>query len=365
MSKLWLVNAVLLLSLFGGAWAESSAEILESDEQPPKKEESKLPLDATVESEDTPQVKKLPLVTNEDISPLLAKAISKEKRGKKPKETVALYQQVVTAEPENAAAFYRLGIAMVRNEQLLDGAAMLEQALQLKPGHPKYLCDYGLAALRIGWLEKAAVACQTAALAVPAEARFQSALGDCQLAARRLNDAADSYKRAINLTKGRNPDYIYNLGLTHLYAHAFKKAIEIFNEVIAMRGDYSPYYCSRGLAYENIKNIKQAIADYCMALNLNKDDAYAHFLLAGTYSNPDDPTYTNKFEAVTHAEKAVKLSQYKNAQYLMGLSRALRVAHNYDQASAIAKKAIAIDPREDYKQELVHLEQMKMPDFRK
>ena len=421
MGRLWVVGAVVLLSL-PRAWAEAPAEVLEPDEQEPKKEEPKPAPSKTPEQENPPRVEKLPLViddpgfkakavfpevpvpkfdqstrpgeeakakrkewsmpqeegvdqpaaegdttevqsddkTREDISPALAKAIAKDKSGRKPKDVVEFYRQVVTDEPDNAAANYRLGVALVRNGQLAEGVALLEKALHLKPGNPKYQCDFGLAALRLGWLEKALAACQTAALALPAEPRFQSALGDCLLAARRLTDAVEAYARAVSLTKGKNADYVYNLGLVHLYAHAFKKAIEIFDEAISLRSDYPPYYCSRGLAYENSKNIKQAIMDYSKALSLDKNDAYAHFLLAGVYSDPDDPTYTNKFEAVAHAEKAVKVTQYKNAQYLMGLARALRVARNYDQAAAIAKKAVELDPRDEYKQELGKLEQMRM-----
>ena len=95
------------------------------------------------------------------------------------------------------------------------------------------------------------------------------------------------------------------------------------------------------------------------ALKLDKDNAYAHSLLASVYSDPEDPTYTNKFEAMSHAEKAVKLTEYSNAQYLMGLARALRISRNYDQAVLVGRKALEIEPRDDYRRELVKIEQMR------
>jgi hypothetical protein len=95
----------------------------------------------------------------EEISPALAKAIARDKPGKKPKEQVELYKDIAAAEPKSAAAAYRLGLALVRNGQLKDGLDELEKARTLKPDNPRYQCDFGLAALQIGWVEKAFLAC--------------------------------------------------------------------------------------------------------------------------------------------------------------------------------------------------------------
>ncbi len=293
---------------------------------------------------------------HEEISPALAKVISREK-GKKAKEMAALYQEAASAEPQSAPAQYRLGLALVRAGDVLNGLKALESALVLKPKNTKYQCDYGLAALQIGLTDKALMACQSAALSQPATARYHSALGDCLVAAGRNAEAMESYTRALSCDPN-NPHYVYNMGMACMYGRDFKRAIESFNEAIRMRGDFAPYFCSRGLAQENLKNIKPAIQDYATALKLDKNNAYAHFLLAGVYSDPDDPTFTNKFEAVEHAEKAVKLTQYRNAQYLMGLARALRVARNYEQAVAVARKAVALDPRDDYRADLAKFEQL-------
>ena len=291
-----------------------------------------------------------------EISPLLAKAIAKDKGAKKPKDSLPAFEAVVEAEPDNAEAWYYLGVTQVKAGEAAKGAASLEKAVTLKPKNPKYLCTFGQAALQAGLIEKALLGTQAAAVAVPSDPRYQSAYGDVLLAVGKYPEAAAAYARAVALDKGQTPGYIYNLGLVHLHCREFKKAIQIFDEAIAARSDYAPYYCSRGLAYENLKQIKQAGSDYATAIKIDKNNAYAHFLLAGIYSDPDDPTYTNKFEAVSHAEKACKLTEFKNARYLMGLARALRVAFNYEEAVIAARKAIAIDPREEYRQELAKYE---------
>jgi tetratricopeptide (TPR) repeat protein len=302
-------------------------------------------------------------LVREEISPALAKIIERERGNKKPKDVAAMYNELLNAEPENAAARYRLGLALIRNGEPAKGVVELERALLLQPKNSKYQCDYGLAALRVGWIEKALVACGAAVHARPLDARYQSAMGDCLLAARRFNDAAAHYSRAITLDKGKTSTYVYNLGMVHLHARAFKEAVKYFDEAIKMRNDFAPYYCSRGIAQENLKNLKQAAQDYATALKVDKNNAYAHHLLAGMYSDPDDPTYTNRFAALEHATRAVKLTEYKNAMYLMGLARALRIARDYEQAIAMAKKAIELDPRDDYKKELQNFEQLRDKGF--
>jgi tetratricopeptide (TPR) repeat protein len=310
------------------------------------------PADAAAAADDKAQ-------SVEDISPALAAVIAREKAGGKLRELIPVYQAIALAEKDNAAPHFRLGMALIRSNDMQSGLKELELAIVLQPKNGKYLCDYGIAALKAGWVEKAFAACQAAVSGAPTNARYLSALGDVHLAAAHLPEAADAYTRAIK-AEPQNSSYYYNLGLTYMHARDFKRAAELFNEAIKMKPGFAPYYCSRGLAAENLRNQKQAIEDYQTAFKLDKTNAYAHFLYAGVFSDPDDPTYTNRFEAVEHAEKAVKLTQYKNAQYLMGLARALRVGRNYEQAVEAARKAVELEPtREDYRKELAQYEQYK------
>ncbi|MGD0088328.1 MAG: tetratricopeptide repeat protein [Planctomycetota bacterium] len=296
----------------------------------------------------------------EDISPALAKAIAKERETKQPKELAPLYQAVVDAEPENAAAHYRLGLALLRSGELAKGLAALQKAVALQPGNPKYLCDLGLAALRSGLRDQALAACRAAVTVAPSSARYQSALGDCFLAAGRLVEAAEAYKCAIRAAPN-NAEYMHNLAVVHIQAGNSKKAVEVLGEAIRLSPKHSQYYCSRGLAESNLNEVRAAIRDLSAALTLDPKNAYAHFLLASLYSDPEDPTYTSSFEAVEHAQQAVKLTEFRNAPYLMGLARALHVSRRYDQAVEAAKKAIALDPRPEFRKELAKFEQDQMP----
>lgn len=296
----------------------------------------------------------------EDISPTLASAIAREKAGAKPAEMIPVYRAIVNSDKGSAAPHYRLGLALIHSGDLQNGLVELETTISMQPKNPKYLCDFGIAALRAGWVEKAFAACQAAVSVSPNSARYHSALGDVHLAGQHIPEAVEAYTRAVKLDPD-NSVYFYNLGLAYMHGRDFKRAAELFEEALRLKPTSAAYFCSRGLAYENLKNHNKAMESYLAAIKLDKNNAYAHYLYAGMYSDPDDPTYTNRFEAVEHAEKAVKLTNYKNAQYLMGLARALRVAHNYEQATDIAKKAVELEPaRADYRRELAEFEDGKM-----
>ena len=300
----------------------------------------------------------------EQISPALAKVIAREKGNtkKNAKEMALAYQEVIKNERENAPAYYRLGLTFMRSNELVNAMNALDAAVVLDPKNTKYLCDAGLAALKAGNIDKAMRACYAASIKAPAVARYQSALGDCLSRNGNMPEALQAYSRASNL-EPNNPEYIHNLAACNLRAGAFRKTIEIVEEAIRIRPTTSAYYCTRGLAYEQTRNIKQAQQDYQRAIVLDKQNAYAFYLLAGTYSDPDDPTFTNGYEAVMAASQAVKLTQERHAQYLMGLARALRASHDYDQAIVIAKQAVAMEPRDDYRMELAKLEKGKREGF--
>ena len=149
--------------------------------------------------------------SKEEISPLLAKAIGKERETKHPKDMAPLYQAVVEAEPENAAAHYRLGLAQARSGEFAKSLAGTgesrhaaaresEVSVRLRPGGPAQRpARQSLSCL------------QAAAAAAPSSGRYQNALGDCFLAAGRLDNAAEAYKRAINAAPD-NAEYLHNLG---------------------------------------------------------------------------------------------------------------------------------------------------------
>ena len=293
------------------------------------------------------------------ISPALAGAIAREKSGAPLAEMLPLYRAISTSEPASASAHYRYGLTLLRLKETQKGLVEFEAAIALEPKNTKYLCDYGISALKAGWVEKAYAACSAVVQIAPNNPRYLTALADVHAAAGHAPEALETYARALK-EDPQNANIYYNLGLVYMHARSYKQAADTFGEALRLKPNTSMYLCSRGLAFENSKNFKMALLDYKAAIKADDKNAYAHYLYAGIFSDPEDPTYTNRFEAFEHAEKAVKLTDRKNAQYLMGLARALRLGRNYEQAADIAKKAVELEPgRVDFRQEWQRYERMK------
>jgi superkiller protein 3 len=73
-------------------------------------------------------------------------------------EAAALWQQVIQRQPQSAAAYYQLGLALHQQEQLSGAIAAYRTATRLDPSYEPAYTNLGVALLQTGQLEAAAQA---------------------------------------------------------------------------------------------------------------------------------------------------------------------------------------------------------------
>jgi tetratricopeptide (TPR) repeat protein len=71
-----------------------------------------------------------------------------------------------------------------------------------------------------------------------------------------------------------------------------EKAIQVFTESIGLDPSNASTYLNRGMAYERINNMQQAIADYSKAIELAPDYAKAYYARGTLLWYLDDDTST-------------------------------------------------------------------------
>lgn len=118
--------------------------------------------------------------------------------------------------------------------ELKEAAALLDQALQLRPAFPEALRLRGLVICQMGELEKA--------------------LGD--------------FSEAIRLQPNDATGYYYR-GQAHLDLEKFNEAIHDFGEAIRLKPDAWPAYQRRAIAHAGKQDWEAAHADFAKAIELN------------------------------------------------------------------------------------------------
>lgn len=273
----------------------------------------------------------------------------------------AVLAAVTAAEPENAEAWYRLGLERLREAEQEGRSAFeaalsdMEKAAALAPKVARYHCDAGLTALRLGWTAKALDSCGRAVALAPTSPRCRSALGDALMRAGAVGRAVRCYSLAVTAAP-KNPFYLHNLGRARLVNGDYIRAVQIFTEVLRLRPKDVSALLDRGVALCRAKKKREALADFRRALQLAPRNPHVHYLLGTFYSDTTDPTFTDRFRSVEHAQRAVKLTKGKDARYLMGLAEAYFSARMYEKAVKTGHRAVRLAPRADYRARLAEME---------
>ncbi len=117
-----------------------------------------------------------------------------------PERSIALMRELLVKEPEEASALNFIGYVLADNNRQLDEAERLvRKALALRPDSGAFLDSLGWVHYRKGETQKAVETLERAAALEPHEPVILEHLGDAYLKANRLADAAQAYRRALEV----------------------------------------------------------------------------------------------------------------------------------------------------------------------
>jgi tetratricopeptide (TPR) repeat protein len=129
----------------------------------------------------------------------------------------------------------------------------------------------------------------------------------------------------------------FNRGYDYYQQGEYQKAIEEYNQAIALDPNYTDAYNNRGLAYTNLGLTQQAIADYSKAIELNPNYALAYYNRGVIYGNMGQ-----YYEAIADYDQAIALDpNYTDAYYNRGINYAS--LGQYHEAIADYTEVINLD----------------------
>ena len=118
------------------------------------------------------------------------------------------------------------------------------------------------------------------------------------------------------------------------------KALADVDEALRLKPDSAHLRCTRAYIRMQKAEYAVAVADLEDALKNAADDASAHNTLAWVLATCPDADVRNGRKAVTHAEKAVELTERTSGVYLDTLAAAYAEARRFDDAVRVQQEAL-------------------------
>jgi tetratricopeptide (TPR) repeat protein len=291
---------------------------------------------------------------------------------KRYEEAVAALEGALSLNPRSAEVESNLGAALYCLERSDEAISHLRKAIQLDPEHPLAHYNLGSALLQKDRLTEAAEEFRIAARLNPRYAEANNNLALTLVKQGKLDEAAVQFKQALAIQPGLLPAH-YGFGELLIDQGKPDAAIEQFSEVIRLQPNDEPARVQLGLAHASQGKLEEAVADFSAALRIQPDDAAAQCHLAAALAGqhktreaiqhyrdalktlPDfpealnnlawilaanpDPQVRNGREAVALAERACKLTEYKQPMMVGTLAAAYAESGRFAEAVTTAEKA--------------------------
>lgn len=169
------------------------------------------------------------------------------------------------------------GLQLHHQGELAKAATFYEQVLSLVPKHVEALHHVGIIAFQEGNYELAVGFIRAALAQNPNVAAAHCDLGNALKELNQLDNALNSYDRAIELAPG-DVDAYYNRGATLHAMKRFDDALASYDEALALNPGDAQALNNRGVTLKELQRFEDALASYDRALALAPDfvDAWSN-----------------------------------------------------------------------------------------
>ena len=184
---------------------------------------------------------------------------------------------------------------------------------------------------------------QDAARRVPRDERPHEELGKLYLIMKKNDRAIQEYQEAVRLSPGDSQVHL-ELAMAYRLNGDLAKAQPIFEAEIGKNPRTAEGHELMANLYAEMKLYPDAITHFEEVLRLEPNNAEAHNNLAWLYATCEDLRFRDAQAALDHAQRAVELTDWKEAGFIDTLAEAHFVNGHFQQAVDIQKKALALDP---------------------
>jgi len=279
-------------------------------------------------------------------------------------KAISSYKQALEIDPNNALAWYGLGLCCAKQENYEKAAKCYEKVIQQKPDHIEahaYLISV------YEQLGKYDVALEYAVKAMelsPSDLLPMMCLNAWGYNLSNYRDGLENYLQANenaldDVVKGL---LYYCLGETNSVKgnnkkakDAYMKSCDIYKQLSKSKPDYYYAFWGLGSSYYGLKQYDEAIKAYNKAIKLHPKPLSSYVKLSFLYSTCPEAKFGNGKVAVELAIKACELTAYENDVCLSVLAAACAECGDFEKAVEYQKKAIELaddEAKAEYKKRL-------------
>jgi Tfp pilus assembly protein PilF len=204
----------------------------------------------------------------------LDRALEHHKAGRL-QEAEALYRDILVRDPDQADAWYFLGMIAHEIGQHQNAVALIECAIERKPDVATYRNALGEAFTAMGEHDRAIRAYEQACSRDPQYAEAHNGRGITLQALGRLDEAIDAFRRAT----AAQADFAaahYNLGNALHEAGRIEQAITAYAKAVELAPDDAEMRNNLGIALKDANRVDEALVAFDQALALQPEFAGAH-----------------------------------------------------------------------------------------
>ena len=256
-------------------------------------------------------------------------------------EAIEHLTNAIQINPDYALAHYNLGNALLQQDKLAEAAAEFRLTVKLNPRYAEAHNNLALALAKQNKLDEAVAEFRRALAVQPGLAPAHYGLGEVMVDQGKLDEAAAQFSEVTRLQPGHELSWL-QLGITRAKQGKPAEAAEAFSALLRIKPDAADAHCHLAAVLAAQHKTGDAVLHYRKALQMAPNLADALNNLAWILAANPDGQVRNGREAVDLAERACKLTAYKEPLFIGTLAAAYAEAGRFTDATAAAEKAEAL-----------------------
>lgn len=256
-------------------------------------------------------------------------------------EAIGHYRRAIEIKPDYSAAYYKLGVAFESQGDLNEAIRHYRQAIEIKPDYFPAYYKLGVAFQSQGKLEEA-IGHYIQALQIRGNDFYtHKKLGDALLVQGKLAEGIGHYRQALQI----NPAYAEahnNLGIALQSQGEVDEGINHFRKSLEIAPENPEGHCNLGKALAMKGELNEGLEHFREAVRLKPNWPVPLNHMAQILATHPDPKIRDISEAIGLAERAAKLTKYRNASILETLATAYAAAGRFEQAVTTTEAALEL-----------------------